>query len=91
MLPDVHPSVQPHVKCHKAFSMVCKTLILPLHNAIAVLLHPLGDCIRVRSSLAFPNPSTVPNPMPINRLNFSNAQDLALLLVVVLRLSKFLA
>ncbi|KAG2742635.1 hypothetical protein P692DRAFT_201795496 [Suillus brevipes Sb2] len=94
MLPDVHPFVKPpgRVECHKAFSMVCETLILsPLHNAIAVLLHPLGDCAHARSSLAFPSPSTVPNPMPINRLNSNNAQDLALVLAVVLRLSKFLA
>jgi hypothetical protein len=91
MLPDVHPSVQSHVKCPKAFSMACKTIILPLHNAVTVLLHPLGDCIRVRSSLASPNPSTVPNPMPMNQPNYSNAQDLALLFAVYLRLSKFLA
>jgi hypothetical protein len=28
MLCDTHPSVQPHVKCHKAFLMMCKTMIL---------------------------------------------------------------
>jgi hypothetical protein len=91
MLPDVHPSIQPHVKCHKAFSMVCKTVILPLHTAVAVLLHPLGDLVHARSSLASPNSSPIPNPTPMNQLNSSNAQDLALLLAVYLRLSKFLA
>ncbi|KAG2742058.1 hypothetical protein P692DRAFT_20904372 [Suillus brevipes Sb2] len=90
MLPDVHPSVQPRVKCHKAFSMVCKTLILHLRNPVAVLLHPLGDCAHARSLLAFPNRSIVPNLMPMNQLNSGNAQDLALLLAVFLRLSKFL-
>jgi hypothetical protein len=70
--------------------MVCKTLILPLHNTAAVLLHPLGDRVYVRSSLAFPNSLTAPNPMLMNRLNSSNAQDLAFLLVVDLRLWKFL-
>jgi hypothetical protein len=87
---DVHPSVQPHVECHKAFSMVCKTVILPLHNAVAVLLYPLGDCARARSSLAFPSPSTVPNPMLMNRLNSCDAQNTALLLAIDLRLLKFL-
>jgi hypothetical protein len=70
--------------------MVCKTVILPLHNTVAVLLHLLGDCAHARSSLAFPSPSTVPNPMPMNRLNSSDAQNTALLLAVDLLLLKFL-
>ncbi|KAG2745917.1 hypothetical protein P692DRAFT_201807508 [Suillus brevipes Sb2] len=40
--------------------MVCKTLILPLHNAIAVLLHPLGDCIRQRPGPSSTSPRRIP-------------------------------
>jgi hypothetical protein len=58
--------------------------------AAAVLLHYPGDHAHVRSSLAFPNSSAVPNPMLMNQLNLSNAQDPLPPLVAVLLSWKFL-
>ncbi|KAG1901955.1 uncharacterized protein F5891DRAFT_1172365 [Suillus fuscotomentosus] len=51
MLRDVHPSVQPHVKCHQAFSITCNAVVLPplptvestLIPVSAMLLHYPGD------------------------------------------------
>jgi D-alanyl-lipoteichoic acid acyltransferase DltB (MBOAT superfamily) len=70
--------------------MVCTPVILPPHNIAAVLLHLFGDRVHARSSLAFPDSLAVPIPISMNRLNSSNAQDLALLLTLDLLLSKFL-
>lgn len=49
MLRDAHSSVQPHVECHKTFSMMWNPVILPFYNAAAVLLRTLGECVHARS------------------------------------------
>jgi hypothetical protein len=50
MLPDVHPSVQPPVKCQQAFSITCKAVIW---FAVAVSIRP-----------AFPNFHVVSQMLP---------------------------
>jgi hypothetical protein len=97
MLRDVHRSVQPHVECHKAFSMMSEIVIFPPLPVVSILivryivLHYPGDRVHMRSSLAFPTSSIVPSLPPMNQLNSSNAHwNLVPPLVAALLLSKFL-
>ena len=70
-------------------TLVAESVMPGLLTVAGVLLlyNGLGPA---RSSLAFPDSLAVPLPISMNRLNSSNAQDLALLLTLDLLLSKFL-